>query len=194
MGRLPAWAAGFNQGIVMRILLLRAACAAFLAMPVFGATTTTASAASESCLPSSLRARLAQVRSQFGPIRVISTHRPGARIAGSGRPSYHASCRAVDFVPPPGRYGAVAAWLQANHGGGVGTYSSGHIHIDDGAYVRFHRGGGGSYVSSGGSSRSARRGGGSGRYASNGRSRRVGGGGGGYVEPTAEFRLRGSDV
>jgi uncharacterized protein YcbK (DUF882 family) len=59
-----------------------------------GATT------SESCLPGSLKSRLGQMRKTFGRIEVVSTHRPGARINGSGKTSYHANCRAVDFVPP----------------------------------------------------------------------------------------------
>ncbi|MGI9425084.1 MAG: D-Ala-D-Ala carboxypeptidase family metallohydrolase [Hyphomicrobiaceae bacterium] len=94
-----------------------------------------------SCLPGVLRHRLSQIRAKFGHVRVISTFRRGARIAGTGRRSYHASCRAVDFHPPRGKYRAVAAWLKRNHGGGVGTYSCGlhHIHIDNGPRVRFHK-------------------------------------------------------
>ena len=93
------------------------------------------------CLPGVLKQRLAQIRQKFGPVTIVSTHRPGARIRGSGKPSYHASCRAVDFHPPRGKYGAVASWLKANHGGGVGTYSCSmnHIHIDNGPKVRFHQ-------------------------------------------------------
>jgi len=88
---------------------------------------------SEGCLPGDLRSKLNQIRSQFGSIQVVSTGRPGARIAGSGRMSLHSDCRAVDFVPPPGKYGQVAAWLRSNHGGGVGTYTCmNHIHIDNG--------------------------------------------------------------
>ena len=94
----------------------------------------------KACLPSDLESKLSQIRSNFGPIKVVSTHRPGATIAGSGKPSYHRWCRAVDFNPPPGKYGAVVAWLHANHSGGVGTYSSGHIHIDNGPTVRFSHG------------------------------------------------------
>lgn len=94
----------------------------------------------QACIPGDLESKLSQIRSQFGSIKVISTFRKGATIAGSGKPSYHASCRAVDFVPPSGKYGAVVAWLHANHSGGVGTYSSGHIHIDNGPHVRFSRG------------------------------------------------------
>lgn len=104
------------------------------------------------CLPSSLRSTLAQVSQRFGHVEVVSAHRPGATISGSGRRSLHADCRAVDFNPPPGKYKQVVAWLHANHSGGVGTYSCGmnHIHIDTGPRYRFHKcqGGGGSrYVS-----------------------------------------------
>lgn len=93
------------------------------------------------CLPASLRHTLAEVSRRFGAVEVISTHRPGATISGSGHPSYHASCRAVDFNPPAGKYAQVAQWLKAHHAGGVGTYSCGmhHIHIDNGPSVRFHK-------------------------------------------------------
>lgn len=99
-----------------------------------------------SCVPSDLRQTIASIQSQFGPVKVISTFRKGARIAGSGKPSYHASCRAVDFHPPAGKHAQVVSWLKANHKGGVGTYSCGasHVHIDNGPTVRFHhcKGGG----------------------------------------------------
>ncbi|MGF1649951.1 MAG: YcbK family protein [Hyphomicrobiaceae bacterium] len=100
-----------------------------------------AEAAASSCLPPVLRARLAEIRRRFGPVKILSTYRPGARIAGTGRPSFHASCRAVDFHPPSGKYGKVVAFLQANHSGGVGTYSCRmrHIHLDNGPRVRFHK-------------------------------------------------------
>jgi len=95
--------------------------------------------ASTSCLPPSLKARIAQVSSKFGRVSVVSTYRRGARMP-NGRRSFHASCQAVDFNPPRGKYAQVASWLKANHGGGVGTYSCGmhHIHIDSGPRVRFH--------------------------------------------------------
>ncbi|MEZ5818855.1 MAG: D-Ala-D-Ala carboxypeptidase family metallohydrolase [Hyphomicrobiaceae bacterium] len=95
--------------------------------------------ASSSCLPSGLKARLAQVSKKFGHVQIISTYRRGARMP-NGHPSFHASCRAVDFNPPRGKYSEVASWLKANHGGGVGTYSCGmhHIHIDNGPRIRFH--------------------------------------------------------
>ena len=100
----------------------------------------TAHAARTSCLPGSVKTKLAQIHAKFGPVRTVSTHRPGARIAGSGKRSYHASCRAVDFHAPRGKRGSVVAWLKRNHSGSVGTYSCGmhHIHIDNGPRVRFH--------------------------------------------------------
>lgn len=112
----------------------------FLAMAGLSATHTNAEAAGASCLPSAVKAKLAQIRAKFGPVSIVSADRPGARIAGSGKRSYHASCRAVDFNPPRGKYSQVVAWLKANHSGGVGTYSCGmhHIHIDNGPRVRFH--------------------------------------------------------
>jgi uncharacterized protein YcbK (DUF882 family) len=91
-----------------------------------GATTST------KCLPGSLKARLAEVQRKFGSVRVVSTHRPGARIRGTGRASLHASCRAVDFVPPRGKYKAVANYLKRVNSGYTLTYASGHIHMDTG--------------------------------------------------------------
>lgn len=93
------------------------------------------------CLPSALKSTLSQLRAKFGPLVVVSTNRPGARIAGSGNRSYHASCRAVDFHPPGAKKSAVLAWLRSNFGGGIGTYSCGmhHIHIDNGPKVRWHK-------------------------------------------------------
>ncbi|MEM9030784.1 MAG: D-Ala-D-Ala carboxypeptidase family metallohydrolase [Pseudomonadota bacterium] len=112
----------------------------FWTAPVFS-NAHVAHAAGTSCLPGVLRRRLAQIRAKFGRVRVISTYRRGARIRGTGRPSLHASCRAVDFHPPRGKYRAVVRWLKANHSGGVGTYSCRmhHIHIDNGPRVRFHK-------------------------------------------------------
>lgn len=91
--------------------------------------------ASTSCLTSETRALLGRIQAQFGPVQVISTCRPGARIAGSGRPSLHASGRAVDFRVPGGRKGQVVQWLIANHrSGGTMTYSDmDHVHVDVGA-------------------------------------------------------------
>ena len=95
--------------------------------------------AAGTCLPSELKSKLQQVSKKFGRVEIISTYRGGARMP-NGRSSFHASCRAVDFNPPRGKYSEVASWLKSNHGGGVGTYSCGmhHIHLDNGPRVRFH--------------------------------------------------------
>ena len=100
-----------------------------------------APSAQAACMPGQLRTIINQINSKFGRVQVISTHRPGARIRGSGKASYHASCRAVDFHPPRGKYGAVLAWLKSHHSGGIGTYSCNlhHIHIDTGPRVRWHK-------------------------------------------------------
>ena len=95
---------------------------------------------SESCLPGDLRQKLNQVRARFGSISVVSSYRPGARIAGSGRVSLHASCRAVDFRPNGASLNQVAAWLRQNHHGGLGIYPCmNHIHIDNGPSVQWTR-------------------------------------------------------
>ena len=123
--------------------LLRAVAAGVVALLMLGAdpiTMTPAQASSESCLPSVLKTRLAQIRQRYGKISVVSTFRKGATIRGSGKKSYHASCRAVDFVPPKGKYNEVVRWLYANHEGGIGTYTCmNHIHIDNGPNVRFSK-------------------------------------------------------
>jgi len=92
--------------------------------------------ASRACLTAQTRAVLAQLEGRFGPVRVISTCRPGAVIAGSGRPSMHRYGRAVDFVPPPGRRAPMMAFLRGNAGGAVIAYRSGHVHFDTGGYSR----------------------------------------------------------
>jgi uncharacterized protein YcbK (DUF882 family) len=114
-----------------------AICAGLAGMPSDAAAYST----STSCLPSSVKSALWEVQKRFGKITVVSTHRPGARIAGSGRQSYHASCRAVDFKAPSGKHSAVVSWLKSNFSGGVGTYSCSmhHIHIDNGPYIRWHK-------------------------------------------------------
>lgn len=89
--------------------------------------------ASTGCLTSAARNLLGRIRSKFGNVQVISTCRPGARIAGSGKLSKHASGNAIDFRVP-GRKAAVVSWLRANHrNGGIMTYSDmDHIHVDIG--------------------------------------------------------------
>ena len=93
------------------------------------------------CMPEPIRAVLDTVRTMFGAVGIISAHRPGAKIAGTNKPSYHASCRAVDIVPPKHKRAEVIAYLKANWNGGLGTYSCGahHVHLDTGPRVRFHK-------------------------------------------------------
>jgi hypothetical protein len=87
------------------------------------------------CLTPAVHAVLDQIEARFGPVQVISTCRPGARIAGSGRISRHASGNAVDFEAGK-RKGAIIDWLVANHKkGGTMTYPSmSHIHVDIGQH------------------------------------------------------------
>lgn len=89
---------------------------------------------SRSCLTGEARAVLRRIEAQFGQVEIISTCRPGARIATSGRPSKHASGQAIDFRVP-GKKRQVVQWLQNNHSGGTMTYSDmDHIHVDVGAH------------------------------------------------------------
>ena len=87
------------------------------------------------CLTSAVHAVLDKIEARFGPVKVISTCRPGARIAGSGRISRHASGNAVDFEAG-NRKGAIINWLVANHKtGGTMTYADmSHIHVDVGQH------------------------------------------------------------
>lgn len=88
---------------------------------------------SRSCLTGEARAVLASIERRFGRVQIVSTCRRGARIAGSGRPSKHASGQAIDFRVP-GKKKQVVNWLINNHGdGGTMTYSDmDHIHVDVG--------------------------------------------------------------
>ena len=97
------------------------------------------------CLKVTARALLERIEAQFGPMQLVSTCRPGARIAGSGRISKHASGEAVDFNAGS-RKGEVVRWLIANHkNGGTMTYAGmSHIHVDVGQhFVALNSGGGG---------------------------------------------------
>src|SRR5207237_8429619 len=62
------------------------------------------------CLRPAARDLLERIEAQFGPMQLLSTCRPGARIAGSGRISKHASGEAIDFNAGP-RKGDVVRWL-----------------------------------------------------------------------------------
>ena len=88
---------------------------------------------SRSCLTGEARALLNSIENHFGRVEIVSTCRPGARIATTGRQSKHASGEAIDFRVP-GRKKQVVQWLINNHGdGGTMTYSDmDHIHVDVG--------------------------------------------------------------
>ena len=89
--------------------------------------------APRACLTSAARALLDRIEQKFGRVEVVSTCRPGAFIAGTGRISRHASGNAVDFKAGA-RKAAILEWLIANHrSGGIMTYAGmDHIHVDIG--------------------------------------------------------------
>ena len=91
--------------------------------------------APRTCLTSPARALLERIEEKFGPVKLVSTCRPGATIAGSGRPSRHASGNAVDF-DAGSRKAEIIEWLVANHhDGGTMTYTDmDHIHVDIGPH------------------------------------------------------------
>jgi uncharacterized protein YraI len=91
--------------------------------------------APRTCLTAAARALLQTIEGRFGPVRVVSTCRAGATIAGTGRPSRHASGNAVDF-DAGARKGEILRWLIANHrSGGTMTYPDmDHIHVDIGPH------------------------------------------------------------
>jgi hypothetical protein len=92
-------------------------------------------AAPRSCLMPVARALLDRIEARFGPVRLVSTCRAGATIAGTGRPSRHASGNAFDF-DAGSRKREVVEWLIANHrNGGTMTYPRmDHIHVDIGPH------------------------------------------------------------
>lgn len=99
---------------------------------------------SRACLTGSARALLSRIEQKFGKVQIVSTCRPGARIAGTGRISRHASGNAVDFNAGR-RKGAIIQWLIATHrSGGTMTYAHmDHIHVDIGPrFVSLGSGGG----------------------------------------------------
>lgn len=97
-------------------------------------------------LPASVEGALARVESQCSGFKRLSECRPHSTIAGTGRPSLHRYCLAVDFrVDSYGcAYGALADW---QHGLSMDGPSQRHIHLSDGTSIgrsegRFYHGGG----------------------------------------------------
>lgn len=90
-------------------------------------------AADRTCLAPRARALLAELETRFGRLVLVSTCRPGAVIAGTGRPSLHRYGKAIDFFAPRGRKAEVVRWLIGRRAGGVMTYRDmAHIHADVG--------------------------------------------------------------
>lgn len=122
---------------------------ALIAIAVLAAGSSTAfeadarsSGTARSCLTAPARNLLSQIEQKFGPMRIVSTCRPGATIRGTGRPSRHASGNAIDF-DAGSKKAAVIEWLIANHhNGGTMTYPNmNHIHVDIGRrFVSLARG------------------------------------------------------
>ena len=124
--------------------LLAACLAGLLLAPVAEARTHTGrsqahassahAGAERGCLTRETRNLLDRIESRFGRVQLISTCRPGARIANTGKVSKHASGQAVDFGAPSGKKQELVRWLVANHkSGGTMTYRDmNHIHVDVG--------------------------------------------------------------
>lgn len=85
---------------------------------------------SRACLTSDTRAVLARLEARIGSVRIVSTCRPGAVIAGTNRQSKHAIGRAVDFNT--GKKAAAIAFLRSQ-GVFVMTYCGmSHVHFNTG--------------------------------------------------------------
>lgn len=85
---------------------------------------------SRSCLTSDTRAVLSRLEARVGKVQVVSTCRPGAKIAGTNRQSKHAIGRAVDFNTR--RKGEAIAFLRSQ-GVFVMTYCNlSHVHFNTG--------------------------------------------------------------
>lgn len=92
---------------------------------------------SRACLTPDTRAVLNQAEDHFGvKFRIVSTCRPGARIAGTRHISQHARGRAVDLIVPRSiAKAAVVRWFY-EHAKGVTMVYRGmaHVHFDTGPY------------------------------------------------------------
>jgi len=100
--------------------------------------------ASRSCLTSDTRSLLDQAESHFGVVfKIVSTCRPGARIAGTNHISEHARGRAVDLLVPRGTSKqSVVQWFYRNAKGVTMVYRGmAHVHFDTGQYHKLACGG-----------------------------------------------------
>lgn len=90
---------------------------------------------SRTCLTADTKAVLDKLEDKFGKVKIVSTCRKGAVIAGTRAPSQHRYGKAVDFDPPKGRKSEVVKWLYHNNRGLVMTYARmSHVHFDTGQY------------------------------------------------------------
>lgn len=121
------------QSAVFSVAVLAGSFAA--TAPALAESASAGNTSSVSCLTAPARALIGSIVAKFGPMDIISTCRPGARVAGTGQISRHSSGNAIDFIAG-NRKPAVLAWLIANHSnGGTMTYSnSPHIHVDIGPH------------------------------------------------------------
>jgi hypothetical protein len=90
-------------------------------------------AAPTECLPNGLRAVLADVAAQFGPVTIVSTHQLNTanHSPGSIREKLHHACNAVDFRPDRERVDEVKKYLRGRPEiGGVESYRNGVVHMD----------------------------------------------------------------
>ena len=87
------------------------------------------------CLPKEVKYYLGEVQRRYGKVRIISTFRRGAIIAGTRKRSKHATCQAVDFTVAKNQAQA-ARWLKTIPNVEVLTYSAPfhHIHLARGTY------------------------------------------------------------
>ena len=85
---------------------------------------------SRACLTSDTQAVLSKLEARIGKVSIVSTCRPGARIAGTNRQSKHAIGRAVDFNT---RNKAAAISFLKSQGVFVMTYCGmSHVHFNTG--------------------------------------------------------------
>ncbi len=92
----------------------------------------TPAAANVGCLKPDTRSILRSVQSKFKGVKVISTCRKGATIAGTKRPSYHRWGMAVDISVPRGQKQAVVNYLKTQPVLVMTYHNMGHIHFNTG--------------------------------------------------------------
>jgi len=91
-----------------------------------------AASSSVSCLTADTRAVLSRLEARVGKVSIVSTCRPGATIAGTGRPSFHRYGKAVDFST---RNKAAAIAFLRTQGVFVMTYCGmSHVHFNTGQH------------------------------------------------------------